>query len=258
LNYHEVCLARRGGEPRAVDIYVHLSGERLSETMQRMILTMSPPPDASILSRLRGPDREMMANLQTLKEMTQAVRGGDSARALELYRALPERLQRTKAILLIRLMAAQRLGEEEQLAAIDDFRESFPDDPSLHLVSLDALVLRKQFSEAHQAMTRLDEAVGGDPYLVGVRGNLYVMEGKFDQAETLATLLLAKDSRDLGAHWLQASIALARKDHPRTAELLTKIRDELGVPLNDLEQIPEYADFVNSPEYEKWSQAAQK
>ena len=247
-----MCLARRSGAIKAVDIYFHLSGERLSETMQRLLLAAAPTEDLSMMGRIRGRDREILTNVKVLNEMTQAVRAGNSARALELYRTLPETLQHTKPVLLIRLIAAQGTNEEEYLASIDAYRAAFPGDPSLHLVSIDALTVRKQFAEAHAALTGLDEAVGGDPYLHSVRGNLYVMEGKYEQAETIVQLLLENDPRDLDAHWLQISIAVGLKDHSRTAELLTKVRDELGVTLVDLRELPDYSEFVKSAAYEEW------
>jgi predicted Zn-dependent protease len=164
-------------------------------------------------------------------------------------------MQTAKAVLLVRLRAAQQLGEDENLAAIDALRAAFPDDPGLHLATLDALITREQWDEAHAALSAINEAVGGDPYLHSVRGNLYVLEGKLEEAESMADLMLAQDPTWQDAYWLQVSVALAQHDHPRTARLLTKIRDELGAEILDLTQIAEYAEFVKSPEYAEWKNA---
>jgi hypothetical protein len=109
----------------------------------------------------------------------------------------------------------------------------------------------------HAAIERLDEQVGGDPSLANLRGNAFVAEGKLDAAAKIADARLIEEPRDLDAHLLLVSISLAGKDFSKTAKLLTKIRDELGVPLNDLTQVPQYAEFVASPEYAQWQQKPQ-
>ena len=69
---------------------------------------------------------------------------------------------------------------------------------------------------------------------------------------------LNPDGRDVDAYWLLVSLSLTRKSFTTTAELLTKIRDDLGVPLADLAQLPDYADFVRSPAFAQWQKSSPK
>jgi thioredoxin-like negative regulator of GroEL len=101
----------------------------------------------------------------------------------------------------------------------------------------------------------LDKQLGGDPYLQFMRANAFIMDGKLDQAEQVAQQILATDPRNLDAHWILVSRSLSAKDFETTAAILTKIRDELGIPLADVTQIPEYAGFAASPAYKKWRAA---
>lgn len=258
LNYHEHCLARRGGAVRAVDIYILMSGERLAESMQRMLLTAMPPDQLDVLARLSGKHKEFLKHATTFKQMTDAMKAGENQQAMELYQKLPPILQENKMVQVLRVMAAARLEDAEYLQAIDEYRRLFPGDASIDLISIDSYLMRKQWLDAHQAIDRLDAAVGGDPYLQFIHGNLHVQEGDLEAARTRAETLLQRDTLDQDAHWLLISISLARKDHAQTAKYLAKMRDELKVELGDLTQVPDYAEFIRSPEYAEFKKSILK
>jgi hypothetical protein len=249
LNYHELYLVRQPQGLRIVDLFVYISGERLSVTMQRILLAALPPEKQTLWASLSGSARESLRRTAPLQEMTAAFKRGESQRAVEIYRSLPSDLQKVKSIQLIHVMASQKLDEQAYAAAIDEFRTSFPTDPSIHLVSIDAHLLAGRFDDAHQALDRLDQQLGGDRYLQIMHGQILAQEGKFDLAEKAAEACLRDDARDLDAHWLLVHVSMARRAFPTTAKLLMKIRDELAVELHDLTQIPEYAEFVASPAF---------
>jgi len=258
LNYHEICLARRARGVRAVDLFVYTSGERTSETMQRIMLTALPPDKRTIWASVSGSAKQSLQRAASLKEMTDAFQRGESQRTLDLYQSLPPELQREKAIQIIRLLATQKIDETAYATALDEYLTLYPADPSVHLMSIDAHLIAKRFDDARQAIDRLDKQVGGDPYLQIMLGNTLLLEGKLDLAEKVAHDRLAADGRDVDAYWLLVSLSLTRKSFTTTAELLTKIRDDLGVPLADLAQLPDYADFVRSPAFAQWQKSSPK
>lgn len=258
INYHEICLARRAKGVCAVDLFVYASGERMSQTMQRIMLAALPPDQRTLWASVSGSAKRSLQRVMSLKEMTEAFQRGEAQRTLDMYQALPRELQQEKAIQLIRVLATQKIDETAYAAALDEYLAAFPADPSVHLMSIDAHFLAKRFDEVREAIDRLDKQVGGDPYLQIMRGNTLVLEGKLDLAEKLAQDCLAGNARDLDAHWLLVSISLQRRDFPTTARLLTKIRDELNVQLADLTQLRDYAEFVASPAYGQWQKSSPK
>jgi hypothetical protein len=258
LNYHELCLARRGGRVCVVDLYNYTSGERMSESLERTVIAAMPPENLGLIGRLRGADKQALADMKTMQQMAAGVQSGQSAQALADYGRLPKHLQAMKMVQLLRILAAQGVDDTQYLAAIEEYQRLFPGDPSVELISIDGHILRKEWQAAHDALDRLDQAVGGDPYLQVLHGNTYVLEGDHEQALQRAKTMLAASPRDENAHWLLVSVSLARRDDAETARLLTILRDELKVAIGDLTQLPDYADFVRSPEYDAWKRSILK
>jgi hypothetical protein len=77
-------------------------------------------------------------------------------------------------------------------------------------------------------------------------------EGKNEETDKIVAEILEEKPQDLLTHWFLVNRSLKRKDFRATAELLTKIQTELGIELNDLTELPAYAEFVQSPEYANW------
>ena len=258
LNYHEIILDRRPRGIRIVDFFVYASGERISETMERMMMTALPPETQTLWGRISGSAKSALRRAAPLNDMVEAHKAGNYPRALEIFDSLPPELRADKGVQLIRVMSAQHVEAEVYRQAMDEYVAAFPNDPSMDLMSVDAHLMAGRFQEAHESIDRLDRKVGGDPYLQFMRGNLFLQEGKHDEANRQAEQILRSDERDLDAHWLLVAISLEKKEFQDTAKLLTKIRDELGMPLGDLRQLPDYADFVASPEFEAWQAAGPK
>ena len=226
--------------------------------MERTMLAGMPPDKLDLLSRLSGGHKEFSQHAATLKEMTEAIKQGQHARSLELYRNLPANLRQDKMVLLLRMTAAAAVDQGDYLAATDEYRRLFPGDSSIDLISIEGHCLKGEWDAAHEALDRIDVAVGGDPYLQIAHGNVDLRKGDHAQAQSRVKAFLQDDPNNFDAHWLLVSISLAQKNHARTAQLLAKLRDELKVELGDLTQVAEYADFVRSPEYEAWKKSILK
>lgn len=255
FTYHELCLARRAGRARVVDIYLYSSGEMMSKSIERTALATIPSEGLERVSRVPGADKEALKHAATMQRLAEAVKSGEGAKGLAEYAKLPKKLRETKFAQLFRVTCAATVDDAHYLEAIEEYQRLFPGDPSLDLIAMHAFTLRKDWQGAHDAIDRLDAAVGGDPYLQVMHGHVYVSEGDYERAVERAETVLAHNPDDYDAHWLLVSVSMARKDHAETARLLTEIRDKFAVELGEVLQMPEYADFVASAEYEKWQQS---
>lgn len=47
-------------------------------------------------------------------------------------------------------------------------------------------------------------------------------------------------------------VALKRQEHSQVVKLLTILQNDYGIEFGDLTTLPEYAEFVKSPEYKEW------
>lgn len=253
VNYYDLILVRQpDGKVKAVDIYVFASAERVSKTFRRAFIPLAAEASKSVLAKLTGEENEYVKNLGNTTEMADAVRSGRYHRALDIYGKLPASLRRDKTLLVLRLQAALQVGEEEYRAAIDAFRRFHPKDPCVDIISIDKHILTQRYDQALVCIDRLDAAVGGDPYLNVLRAGVNLGQKKFQAARELANKAIAAEETLVSAYWALVTISLAEKDFDETSRLLNTLEEKFKVKLRDLNQVPEYAEYVKSPQYQEW------
>lgn len=247
LNYHEMPLFRdASGFVRAPDIYDYASGEYLSDTLRRLFLT-GVATDPNLVQTLAGKENPVIAAAAHYKVLVEKIHAGDGKGAVEAYNRIPAELRRDKAVMLSYVMAASKISDAAYVRAIEEFRAAFPNEKRLDLIFMDGHLLARRYDEALRCIDRVDEALGGDPYLDVVRSRVYLDRGDLDKAQELAVRVSTREPELEDGWWAQVDVSLVRKDFARTAKLLAHLRDRLEVELDDLTKHPAYADFVKSP-----------
>jgi hypothetical protein len=259
LNYHDWIVGNdRQGRLKFQDLYIGITGELMTQPMHRTYVQAALAAHPGLMDRLRGKDKEVAGNLAKMQEMTRYSDKGQFEELLDDYKTLPKSMKEDKTCLVLRLMAAEKLMEkvpDEYGAAMADYKRLFPDDPSVDLVCLDALIEAKKFDEARKSLDRLDAFTGGDSYLLVLRGITYKTEGGEDNDRlTRQFYKKAIDQEPTldAAYWAMVTLCLDAKQYDETAALLTRIRRELHVKIGDLTKLPPYAGFVESDAYKKW------
>lgn len=105
---------------------------------------------------------------------------------LKAYQKLAPELQADKSIALLRANAALHVGPREHLEALRFLQLNFPRDSSLEFATLDAAYLQKKYETAINVIDKIDERIGGDPYLEVLRATLYQKMEKSDLARERA------------------------------------------------------------------------
>ncbi len=253
LNYHNMYLTQtKSKEVKIVDIYTFSNGELMSDTLRRGFLPLMYDAEKGIIKKLLGWESDFVKNLPKIQKMQELNREGKNEEALKIYYELPSSLQKDKNLLILRLRYAADVDEKEYDSAMQAFRKGFPNDPALDLLMIDSHVINKKYNEAIQSVNRLDKSVGGDPYLHIMRGNIYHADNKFGPAKESAKKAIAEEPQLIDAYWLLVAISLDEKNYKETTRALLAIEDDLGIPLTDLKDIPEYEGYVNSKEYGEW------
>ena len=254
-NYHDFVLARRpDGKVRAVDAYMFLSGELISQSIRRLYIPVAAKVAPGLLDRLQGTERAFMKNLPRFEQMTTEVRNGHPAEALKIYQQFPPELKKDKNLLLIRLQAAQDVSDEEYSRAIEDFRATHPDEACVELLSIGYYLLKKDSPRAFACIDRFEKAVGGDPYLNVTRANIHTEAKEYDAARKDARSAIAQDPTLQDAYWTLMTISLQEHQFADTVMLLNQLEDGFHVPFGDMTQLPVFAEFVQSPEYHAWKE----
>jgi hypothetical protein len=252
LNYHDWVLGRsRDGKPVAVDCQVFLIGELYSQNLRRSFLPLAHKSGGASVEKLSGPEKDFVEHFAQFAQMGQFVRERNWRQALNTYKELPASVRESKPAMTMRLLATQSVSDAEYLATIDDFRKRYPNDAMIDLISVDAYILRKAYDKALEAIDRVDKAIGRDPYLKVLRGNVLLRERKLDAARDIVQNAIVQDPNLLRGYYSLIDISLARHDYADTVKWLKKA-ESLGVTFGELTAFPAFAAFVKSAEYKNW------
>ena len=141
-NYHDLILCENAdGTVQVRDLYIFLSGEKLTTTMRRQFI-LAVSTESSIVDRLSGAEGEMAKHRDELIAFNQHIAARNYPAALQTYTTFPDVLKKHKNVLLQRLTAAQRLAQQtrnlnQYKSAIEDVYKQFPDDPTSFLIATD-------------------------------------------------------------------------------------------------------------------------
>lgn len=253
FNYHEYHLEPSGDGLVASDVWIALSGETLSQSIHRSMLTLfkvHPVKDGEALDEV---DREYIKNLWRLEQIATLMRTKPED-ALHVMRQLPISLQKDKNILLARLTAAQAVSSNQYMESLKAYRKAFPNDAASELVSIDFHVLAGDFKSALQCIDRLDELVGGDGYLGLLRSGVHLAANDLVNAISSCQAAVQAEPGLSHAYWSLVRISLRERQYKLTSSLLTHLESRLGEKLGDLRGASEFRAFVESDEFDKWEQ----
>lgn len=253
VNYHDYILAKDGEAVKAEDLFVYLMGESISRTFRREFLKLVAVTTKG-KANLQGWEKDYIDAQPKIAEMQAAKAAGKPKKALKAYRDMPVSVQEDKLIMVQRVAIALEVGEAEYKEALDAWEKLFPGDPSMDLMKIDAFAMKGDFAESAAAAERLASAIGGDPFLDAMRGGLFLQAEKLDEAAACAEKS-AKEEKGLSlSHFVLLQVSLKKKDHAATARELTVLEKECEVPIGELEEEADFADFVESDEYAKWKE----
>lgn len=253
VNYHDMPLAvQPDGTVRATDIYVYATGEFLSETLRNGYLHVAAESSKLVLAELPQKQKEHVANLPMFHEMLTHLEEGRHQQLLDAYKKLPASVKKEKHFLILRLSAAANIDEEKYREALIDLQRLHPKDPALVLLSFNHFFMLEQYDKARDCADRIDKLIGGDPYLDILRAHTYLMEDDFDTAEELARQAIGADDTLSDGYWVFVNVSLETKDFQETSRWLTLLERKFNMEFHDFTTIPDYAEYVESPEYQEW------
>lgn len=253
LNYHAFQVVKQSSERvRAIDLYIFSTGEDFSKSIRRLILPVVAQQSKSWLEKLTTDETDMVKHMKDFQQLGDCIRTEQYQRALDIAARLPESLRQQKVILLMRYQAAQNVSERELQNVIAEFQRLYPNDASLDLILIDGYLLKKEYDKALASVDRLDKSVGGDSFLNVIRANILGEQGMLTEAIAAANAAIEGNPDMQECYLTLVGLHLLSKDHARTVEALNLLEQRFEMQYNDLRQVPEYADFVQSPEGQQW------
>lgn len=145
-----------------VDAFGYTTAETIGDGLRRYLLFVSK-------GRLTTPrnlaEAALCSNGRQFVQKTIRVQklfeNGQYEAAVRASEQLPDELRTAKFLLGLRLEAAQKLGEDVYLKAIEAWEEAHPGDPSLNLIAVDGHILRKSYGEAVRCLDTLTNQLKG-------------------------------------------------------------------------------------------------
>jgi hypothetical protein len=241
------------GKVRVEDVYVPIGAELVSESMRRIVVALAaetnegPPGHPN-----KSTDQTWTKNMPKLEAMHQAIITEKYSDAVAAYRSMPEVMQNNRSIFLQYVTAAQNMNDGEYLIALDRFRRQFPGDPALIYQAVDYLRLMRQYEGAVRAIAAVEQLIGGDPCLRGMRAMAMAKAWRHKDARLVAEKAVEEEPTLKWAYLSRIRVSLAETNHPDTLIWLKKLVENTGFTVGDLRKDLDYVVFVDSPQYMEW------
>jgi hypothetical protein len=239
---------------RVSDIYQYSTAEFLTATFRRMLLPAVANLSRSFFDKLLKSEQDLVRDLPKVPEIVTLINQGKYQECLTALKALGPDTQKDKSILIIRMRAAQGVGEKEYAAVLDDLRRLFPNDACMVLMEIDYYTLKKDFPKVFESVDRLDKSVGGDPYLNVLRAGLSELRGDLPGAETFAKRAIEQEPTMLQPYLYLVGNSIKQEKYDVTLDTLKKQDQAFHLTYTDFSKVPQYAGFVKSPQYKEWLQ----
>jgi len=229
-----------GGVPaRGVDFFTLTSGRWQSEVVADLFrrgVLEGPNP----LERAMGQDNPLTDHGDAIATMAQLVRERRFEEALAHYDSLPSSVQQLHVIFGLRVDAAANAGDPARyLRILDEFAEHYPEDPAVRVRLLDAHFEREQWDEALEDL-RAIRALFDDPYWSASEAQIALKRGQPDRALELAESMIEADSSLVEGPDTALLASLQLGDTAKAAHYAALLRDEYGIRLTLLENLPGY------------------
>ncbi len=255
LNYLDLTIVRTpAGAIRVVDYQDMATGEPLSRSITSVVMPALASLTRTPLERLmQGSGDGYVASVGQVPELRKLIEEGKHQQAMERWRTLPEAFRTTRAGAALRMLIAQGIGPAEHLASLQEIERLFPNDPALSLLQVDANRLTKRYPQALQAIDRVDEQVGGDPYLDSLRADILIEAERIAEAQAAAARGCEREPTLIDLWWTAIGVSLKADAHAQTASLLDEVKTRFGTKLaDDLSTISGFERFGQSKEYAEW------
>lgn len=232
---------------KIIDYYPFIVGEYFSESIARFYKTG--------LQEVMKANSNVLDNMSIFKKLPELIRNGNYKEAWTLIGNLDDEWKNQKFCWVYRIAVSQKIDNALYSKTIDEYEKRFPNDPSLYLISIDGYYLNKEYEKALDCINKLDNSIEGDVFLDFLRGNLYMILEKKDEAKKTYARFLENFPAFKIVYNKLLDLVVNDKEYEKAIQLLDKISENFDVPKNQLISLikEEYKEFSESKIFIKWS-----
>lgn len=245
------------GAARLGNIYNHATGLDVPDSLRAILFALAPSADRSLAQRLFGGENAVDPAL--LEELDSALRQRRPAAVAAAWKKLPTglRLQRPVFMSVLQVLMAEPQSPE-YLAALEEARAQYADDPLADLLSIDLFFLKKDIPALEACLDRIEQRMGGpDAHLATLRASGRLAADDLTGAEQAIDQALSLEPGFANATYTRLKLLILRRDFIAACALLDAHKERTGERLAPppAERGDAFAAFLHSPEYTRWSAA---
>jgi tetratricopeptide (TPR) repeat protein len=251
--YVELILDPRGTKAAiAVDVSTSAEGVSHARTLRRWLLALVADAGRSLPLRIAGEDRAFALAGKTFEAIDLAFEQGRNADALAAWATLPAELRTDPSVLLSRLRVALAAGGEAFSQALHEARRVRPGDARLELIAIDGAISANCYQDALESIALAETGLGGDPYLLALRGSILRTLGRDDDARKACRAAIDADAGLEDAHWTLLAIAVDAQRFDEALAVLTRMDERFEIDWKELANAPAYRAFLDSAVGARW------
>ena len=185
INYHDYRICSNNGELKSYDLYVYLTGEHLSDTYARVYRL-------SMLNLESSQDSANSSDLQDFLNLGAAIDyngKGEIQSAYDATEAIKGDLASEKFVQLIKIRIASQIDLEKYVSAIEAFKISHENDPTIYLTLIDYYLTKEEYDRAYDLIDNL-QIETEDDFLYFFKGNLEYLRENYESAENFFTYMM--------------------------------------------------------------------
>ncbi len=178
INYHDYKVCSDGENVMVSDIYIYLTGEHLSETIQRMFLAAKP--NNNVISKLFRLKQDNSIFL-----IVEAQRLSQEGKFKEAYDKISEvkgEFARDKFYLILKGTIASQFDDKLYEENLLEFSKLYPNDPTLYLKQIDYYILKENYPMVQEKIDRLIFETEDD-FLNLMKARSYLFEEDYEKAD---------------------------------------------------------------------------
>jgi hypothetical protein len=236
------------GAARIVDIYTMSAGEPSSAVLRRMLLPVLASDARSVFARLSGKDAAFTEHVHTLIAIQKAAAQQRAKEAFALFDKLPHALRSERWLMIQRVAVARQLDDATYLSAIEALHRAHPNDPATGVHLIDGYLLAHRHDAALLAVSAVEKGSIADAFFDVTRANILLDAQRLSEARVAAERAVAAEPSLLDGHWALVAVTLRQQAFADTTRALLAMHERFALSYA-LEGVPEYADYVASPEY---------
>ena len=253
FNYHDFQLEwfEVDSVYKVTDVYFYGNGEKVSETLQMIYKNLL----RGALDVKTGDSKINKAGLINNKfiKIKSLLATQKYEEAKELYFTIPEKLREQRIYKYWKIEILSNFENQEYIDAINDYNNSYPDDPSFFLLAYGKALLEEDWEAALKYVNKIDISVGLDPFLDYYRGVIFFSKKDYKKAQEKFEIAQARYEFELLYDYL-LDIYISTNQNEKAIKILNDYLSDFSYSKEDLIKWVQksYPEFSKLSEFLTW------